>query len=186
MAIRSALILVLFIFAVVPVAAQWGVGFGPQVGIYRARDADGFRVMGGVALRFRLSEAVGIEGSINYREEKYGNGSVDVKSWPVMVTGLLYPISSVYGAIGAGWYNTSVSYNVPPGLPGGLSTTSGERKQQFGWHFGGGLELPVFSFVKLVGDITYVVLNYNFKSLPGRNSVISNSPVMAAGLLFGL
>ena len=78
------------------------------------------------------------------------------------------------------------SYNVPPGLLAGASSISSETKQQFGWHFGGGLELPVFSSVKLVGDMRYVFLNYNFKSFPGSNGVNSNFYVMSVSLLFGL
>lgn len=186
MAARCALIMVLFIFGVVPIAAQGGVGLGPLVGLYKGRDADGYRVMGGAALRFRLADRIGVEGSINYREETFNHGSVDVKSWPLMVTALLYPIPFVYGAIGAGWYNLSVSYRVPPGTPGGLTSVSRETRQQFGWHCGGGVELTVFSFVTLVGDIRYVMLNHNFKSVPGSNGVISSSPVMTAVLLFSL
>jgi opacity protein-like surface antigen len=186
MAARCALILVLFFFGVVPCAAQAGVGFGPLVGLYKGRDADGYRVLGGAALRFRLSELVGLEGSIIYREEMYNHGSVDVKSWPLMVTGLLYPIPFVYGAIGAGWHSTSVSYSALPGTPVGLTSASRETRQQFGWHYGAGVELTVFSSVKLVGDIRYLILNDSFKSSPGSNGVIGGSPVMTACLLFGL
>jgi opacity protein-like surface antigen len=186
MAARYVLMLALFIFEAVPCAAQTGVGFGPLLGLYKGRDADGYRIVGGAALRFRLSEIIGLESSINYREETYDHGSVDVTSWPVTLTGLLYPIHFVYGAIGAGWYNTSVRYNISPGSPGGLASVTRETKQQFGWHFGAGVELNLFSFVKLVGDMRYVILDYNFKSLPGSNGVISSSPVMTASLLFGL
>jgi opacity protein-like surface antigen len=186
MTVRCALILALFIPGMVPCTAQNGIGFGPLLGLYKARDADGYRIVGGAALRFRLSEIIGLEGSVNYREETYSHGSVDVTSWPVTVTGLLYPIHFVYGAIGAGWYSTSVRYNISPGSPGGLASVTRETKQQFGWHFGAGVELNLFSFVKLVGDMRYVILDYNFKSLPGSNGVISSSPVMTASLLFGL
>jgi opacity protein-like surface antigen len=186
MATRAILTLVLIVFAAVSVAAQASVGFGPQVGLYRAQDADGFRVMGGAALRLKFSQALGVEASINYREEQYGNGTVNVKSWPVMVTGLLYPIPIVYGAIGAGWYNTSIDYNIPPAILGSTVTIASETKQQFGWHFGGGVELPLGSVGKLVGDIRYVFLNYNFKTFPGSNGVNSNFYVITAAILFGL
>lgn len=187
MATRSVLILaVLFIFAAVPVAAQGGLGFGPQVGIYKAQGADGVRVMPGVALRLKLSDVIGVEGSINYRKEEYGDGRVNVTSWPVMVTGLLYPVPVAYGAIGAGWYNTTVDYNFPPGYLGGPTALGSETKQEFGWHFGGGVELPLGEVAKLVGDIRYVFLDYDFKNLPGNNGVESNFYVITAGLLFGL
>ncbi len=177
--------MVLVIFAAVSVAAQGGIGFGPQVGFYKSQDADGARVMGGAALRLKFSEVLGVEGSINYREEEYGNGFVSVKSWPVMVTGLLYPIPMVYGAIGAGWYSTTIDYDFPPGFLGSPTIITSETKQEFGWHFGGGVELPLGSAAKLVGDIRYVFLNYDFENVPG-NGVSSNFYVITAGLLFGL
>jgi opacity protein-like surface antigen len=186
MAARCALILVLFIFGAAPLAAQSVVRLGPLVGLYKGRDADGYRVIGGAALRFRLSDMIGIEGSINYRKEEYNHESVGVQSLPLMVTGLLYPVPFVYGAVGAGWYTTSVSYHAPPGTTASLISVSRGTQQQFGWHCGGGVELRAFSFVTLVGDIRYVMLNDNFRSSPGNNSVISSSPVMTAVLLFDL
>jgi len=186
MVARSVLTLVLILFVAVPLAAQGGIGFGPQIGIYKAQDADDVRIMGGAALRLKFSEVLGVEGSINYREEKYANGFATVKSWPVMVTGLIYPIPVVYGAIGAGWYNTSIEYNLPAGFLGGPSTIASETKQEFGWHFGGGVELPLGAVAKLVGDIRYVFLNYEFQRFPGSDGVNSNFYVVTAGLLFGL
>ena len=175
---RFVLALILIILFAVTAAAQ-GVALGPQIGFYRAQDADHGRGMGGVSMRLRFSDAFGIEGSVNYREEMYSNGSVDVKSWPVMVTALLYPIPVAYGAIGAGWYNSSIDYNFAP-------VTLTETKQEFGWHFGGGLELPLGPVTKLVGDIRYVFLNYKFKSFPGSNGMNSDFYVVSAGLLFCL
>jgi hypothetical protein len=186
MAKRTIVTLVLIIIAVMTAAAQSGVSIGPQVGIYKAQDADGTRVMGGVALRLRLPGMLGVEGSVNYRKEQYNNGLVSVNSWPVMVTGLLYPLPILYGAMGAGWYNTSIDYNIPAGYLGGPATITTETKQEFGWHFGGGVELPLGSTAKLVGDIKYVFLNYDFTSLPGSNGVNSNFYVITAGLLFSL
>ena len=184
MVLRSAWILILLSASAVPAPAQSGVAVGPLLGLCKAQDANGYRVFGGGALRFKFSEILGVEGSFNYGGEDYGSGTVEVKNFPVMVTGLLYPIPGVYGAIGAGWYHTYVSYSVPPGLPGGLTTNSRETKQQFGWHFGVGVELPLLPFVRLVGDVRYVYLGDRFNSLPGKSVVSSNSPLMTAGLLF--
>jgi hypothetical protein len=186
MAVRSILGLVL-VFLILPLAHAQGVfGFEVLGGLYRTQDADGLKPMGGAALRFKLSPFVGIEASVNYREESYSSGSIAVKSWPVMVTGLLYPVPPLYLAVGAGWYNTSVHYNVSPGSPGGLAVPANETRQQPGWHIGAGVELPVFSFVELVGDVRYVILDHRFEPLSGGNGVSGNSPVVTAGLLFGL
>lgn len=186
MATRYVMTLVLIILAAVPVVAQGGIGFGPQVGFYKAQDADGARVMGGVALRMRFSEIFGVEGSINYRKEEYGNGFATVTSWPVMVTGLIYPIPVAYGAIGAGWYSTFIDYNLPSGFLGGPATIAAETQQEFGWHFGGGVELPLGSVAKLIGDVRYVFLNHDFQQVPGSNGANSNFYIITAGVLFGL
>lgn len=187
MKLRVLSIIILGIATALPLAAQGSVGIGPQIGMYKVRDVEGFKFMGGAALRMKLSGGLGIEGSINYRAEDYGGsggGSVSVKSWPVMVTGLLYLFPAAYGAIGAGWYNTTMVYNLPPGYSGlpYASTTN----QEFGWHFGGGAELPLGPAMKLTGDIRYVFLDYNFENFPGTEGVNSNFYVVTAGLLFGL
>lgn len=157
------------------------ISVGPQVGFFKSKDADDARVMFGGAVRLKVSEAIGLEASLNYREEEYRNGSVTVKSWPVMVTGLVYPVPMIYGAIGLGWYNSAVDVNVAPGV-----VFTSETMQKFGWHFGGGVELPVGSIAKLVGDVRYVFLDYNFQAVPGSNAISSNFYVIDVGLLFAL
>ena len=181
---RIVLTLMLIICTVVPAAAQGGAWLGPQLSIYKATDAVDTRMMGGGALRFKFNEAVGIEGSINYREEAYDNGYVNVRTWPVMVTGLFYPVPVVYGAIGAGWYNTAIDYNLPAGYYGNMVTVETERQQEFGWHFGGGVELPLSPHAKLIGDLRYTFLNYDFQYMPGSGAITSNFYAITVGVLF--
>jgi opacity protein-like surface antigen len=164
-----------------PVNAQ-SVSLGPQAGYYKAQDTDG-NLMGGAAWRFRFTPMLGLEASINYRQEKYADDALTVRSWPVMVTGLIYPLPIVYGAIGAGWYNTTIDYDQDM-LP--VSAFEDETKQEFGWHFGGGVELPVSSSFLLTGDIRYVFLDYDFEEIPGSADLNSNFYVVTVGLLFKL
>ena len=158
----------------------FGLGLGPQVGFQKANDAEEAKFMGGVALRAKLTPSLGVEGSINYRQEKYANGNVTVKSWPVLVTGLFYPLPIIYGAVGAGWYNTTMDYNdeFSP-------IAKDETTQEFGWHFGGGVELPFGSSTKVTGDIRYVFLNYDFKQVPGTNDLNSDFYMVTFGILYG-
>jgi len=169
-----------------PAAVQAQISVGPQVGFYKSKDADAARAMYGAALRLRLSDGLGVEGSIGYRKEEYADGLVTVKSMPVMATGLLYVLPIVYGAVGAGWYNTKIEYNIPTNLLGSAIRLSNETQQNFGWHFGGGLELPLGKSAKLIGDIRYVFLNYEFKAIPGTGGMKSDFYVITAGLLFNL
>lgn len=162
----------------VPAAAQ-GLNFGPQLGYYKARDADNGEVMYGAALRLRILPFLGAEGSINYRQEDYGDNAVTVRSWPVMITGLLYPIPFLYGALGAGWYNTTFDYN------NDLADLGSETKQEFGWHVGGGLELPLGTVAKVTGDIRYVFLDYNFADAPQLPETDADFYVITIGVLFG-
>ena len=160
------------------------ISIGPQVGYYKSQDADEGNFMGGVTWRFRAKSVLGIEASINYRQEKYANDALTVRSWPVMVTGLIYPASVFYGAIGAGWYNTTYDYNQNK-FPH-LRDLKDKTTQEFGWHFGAGVEIPVSERFKVIGDIRYVFLNYDFEEIPGSGDLNSNFYVITAGLLFNI
>ena len=158
-----------------------GIGFGPILGWTKARDADAVKLTGGVALRMKFGQAFGMEGAISYREDKYNHGAVTATTWPVQVTGLFYLVPVVYGAIGAGWYHTTLDYDMSR-YPAG---TESETKTNIGWHFGGGVEVPL-GRASFVADIRYVFLNYDFKQLPGVGSENSNFYTVTAGLMFGL
>lgn len=170
------------LFAISTASAQ-GLGFGPQVGYYKAKDADKGNVMVGAALRLKLTSSFGIEGSINYRQEEYADGALKVRSWPVMATALFYPLPIVYGAAGAGWYNTTFDYDQSKL---GFTSLKDETKQEVGWHFGGGLEIPFGSHSKLAADIRYVFIDYEFGQLPGSKDLKSNFYVVTVGYLMGL
>ena len=179
---KTLLIMGLIALLVAPVIAQ-SVSLGPQVGYYKAKDADEGNFMGGAAWRFRFTPMLGLEASINYRQEKYADDALTVRSWPIMVTGLIYPVPLAYGAIGAGWYNTTFDYdqdNIQ------YQAIKDETTQEFGWHFGGGAELPVSEKLKLTGDIRYVFLNYDFEEIPGSGDPNSNFYVITVGLLYAL
>ncbi len=163
-----------------------GVGFGPILGIYRSNNGDANRLTGGAALRLKLGPALGVEGSIQYREDDM-NG-VSAKSWPVQVTGLIYPLPIVYGLIGVGWYHTTLDVSTPSAstpagtLPGVSASTT---QTPFGWHFGGGVELPMGG-LSLTADLRYVFLNYDWSNFPGTHGTNSNFYIINVGLLFGL
>ncbi len=163
-----------------PMHAQ-SIGIGPQVGYYRAQDADEGSFTGGAAVRVKVIPFLGFEASIGYRQEKYADDLLTVRSWPVMVTGLIYPLPVIYGAMGFGWYNTTFDYDQDR-----LPLLKDDTAQKVGWHFGGGVELPVGARVKLTADIRYVFLDYDFEDVPGSADMSSNFYVVTAGLLFGL
>lgn len=173
------LLMLLPCFVAVQVQAQ-GLYLGPQAGFQKANDADQANFLVGAALRLKLSDLLGAEGSINYRQEDFDNGALTVRSWPVMVTGLIYPLPIIYAAIGGGWYNTTFDFN--------SDLIKNETKQKFGWHFGAGMELP-FGKSKITGDIRYVFIDYDLKDITKNTpfaDVTANFYVITVGLLFGL
>jgi outer membrane protein W len=176
------LIVGLITFVVTPLNAQ-SFKIGPQIGFQKATDADEGRLMFGGAVRARLIPLLGVEASIGYRQEKFANDALTVRSWPVMVTGLIYPLPIIYGAMGAGWYNTTFDYN-QASFPS--QNLKDETRQEFGWHFGAGVEVPVGQTSKVTVDFRYVFLNYDFKSIPGSGDIDSNSFIVTGGFLFGL
>jgi len=177
---KSLLIIGLITLMISCINAQ-SINFGPQLGYYKAQDADNGSYMGGAALRLKLTPLLGVEAAINFRQEKYLNGALTVNSWPLMVTGLIYPLPILYGAMGFGWYSVTFHYD-----KNRLPLLVDETIQKVGWHFGGGLELPITSDILLTGDFRYVFLNYDFKAIPGSGDMKSNFSVITIGLLFGL
>lgn len=165
-------------------AKSQSASLGPHLGILKSENADDRNLLVGATLRLKLLPALGAEGNIGYRQEKFGDGAVTVKDWPVTVTGLLYPLPMLYGGVGAGWYNRTTDYST-------LYNQSGfddETSQEFGWHLAAGIEIPASPSVRLFGDVRYVFLDYKFKELPDAVLDGDNSDFYSVsfGLLFGI
>jgi opacity protein-like surface antigen len=149
---------------------------GPQVGYQKAADADG-QMMYGAALRLKLTNSLAFEASLNYRQEEYADKRIKVETWPVLLSGLIYPAENLYGTFGVGWYNTKIDYQSDLGI----SDYSGS---EFGWHFGAGVEIPLGESVLLTPDFKYVFLDYNFEEVPGAGEINNDYFVINVGLLF--
>ena len=163
-----------------PPANAQGIWFGPQIGYQRARDADEGDLLGGAAFRMKFSPSFGAEASIYYREADFEDGAVTIRNWPVHATGQLYLFPGVFAAIGGGWYHTTFDYSEDINQTG----IDDDTDTQFGWHFGGGMAVPLGETMQLTGDIRYVFLDYDFQGLPGRD-LDSNFYMITIGLQFG-
>lgn len=159
------------------------VGLGVQVGYQRAGDADAGKFLFGGLLRAKLSEAFGVEGAISYRQEEYYNGNMTVRSWPVTISGLVYPFPMFYLVAGGGWYHTTFDFD--PGFT--QQDLADKTLNPFGWHLGGGAEVPLGESVRLFGDVRYVFLKYDFEDfndIPLKD-INSNFYTINVGLIFG-
>lgn len=172
--LKRLIVLVAVALLMTPQVYAQSFNLGPEGGYHKSEDGDG-NLMIGAAARIKLTSSLGAEGAIQYRQEDLGNGAVTVRSWPILVSGLIYPLPIVYGVVGAGWYNTTFEFDIQ-----GIDD---ETEQEFGWHFGAGVELPVGGS-KLFGDIRYVFIDYDFGNVPTTGD--SNFYIISAGFLFGL
>ena len=155
-----------------------GIGFGPHAGYYRNRGSDDGDFLFGAAMRARFLGVLGAEASIDYRQDEFGDDLVTARTWPIQVTGLVYPLPVLYGAVGAGWYRTTYEFDTP-----GVES---ETLKDFGWHLGGGLEVPLGEVVSLTGDVRWVYLDTDFSQLPEEVQRDNDFYVFSMGVLFGL
>jgi len=157
-------------------ASAQGFGFGPRVGWERTKDADASEFLFGVALRVKPIPFLGVEGAVDYRQEDRSADALTMRSWPVTVTGLVYPLPMLYAAGGGGWHNMTFDYDDP--------RVEDVDEQKFGWHVGGGLEIPLGDAGALAADVRYVFLDLDLDQVPGE---INNSDfyVISVALLLG-
>lgn len=110
-------------------------------------EADKGEWMGGAQVRVYLAKFFAVEGSADYRQERFNNASTIADIYPVQVSGLLYllPNSPFTPFLlgGVGWYFTSTTG------PSGFSDT----QNRFGSHVGGGVQLYLSKHWSL--DATY-------------------------------
>ncbi len=141
------------------------IGVGPRVGYYEAKEADAGRYFIGAAARIGIL-GLGAEAAIDYRSEKYDNGLLTVRSWPVTVSLIYHPLPVIYALAGAGWYHTTMDYNEKKLGYKIKSQTSTEM----GYHVGVGVELPLGFTSKIAADVRYVFLNYDLGNTAGMEN----------------
>jgi len=109
----------------------------PHVGLSKGREGDqDAKMFGGVALRGNLARSLKAEIGVDYRNESRLGGDLNIRQWPVSASLWVFPLPSLYAGGGAGWYNTTVDYDESLGL-------DDRTTQDFGFHVGGGLVIPV-------------------------------------------
>ncbi|MFN0149342.1 MAG: outer membrane protein [bacterium] len=155
-----------------------GLGVGGRYAYVNNNSTDEVTHMGGVMARLRGS-AMAIEGAVDYRNEDLA-GDIDLKSWPITASLLVYPLPMLYGLAGVGWYKTTLDF------PSELNIDD-QTSDDFGYHVGAGFEAPLAPAVSLTGDVRWQFIDHEFSEIPDAiGEVDSDAWTINAGLLFYL
>jgi hypothetical protein len=139
-----------------PLGTPVVVGVGPR-GSYNATLATDRRTSTvGVAVRARAL-MFGAEASLDYHNEDRP-GDVDLKSWPIGVSALVFPAGSFYALAGITWAHTTID------LPRTF-LIGDDTETEMGYHVGAGVEVPL-ALVRFAGDVRWSFLDYAFEGLP--------------------
>jgi opacity protein-like surface antigen len=166
----------LFAFSETPAAKTSDVktklySIGLRTTYYTPKDADQTQWYPGAQARLHLRSGLGLEASIDYHRNDYGN-TTSIKTFPVQLSLLAYRVPGAPFLLGGGgWYFTQVSG------PGGYVN----NYSRFGLHLGAGLEIKLSEELSLDGSYRYVWLesvttkdsNFNDKIYQDSGSMIT-------------
>lgn len=184
---KKTLLLSFLLALLFEVSPAQSLSFGPHLGFVKTKEAEKSVVMPGGAVRLYLG-GLGIEGAIYYKKDDYkinlgtSTATITTKTYPIMLTALLkvLPIAHLEG--GVSWLNTNIDYS---NLSTAWTSIKEETKSDAAYHLGGGLEIPVGSFV-LTGDVRYVFYELKMDELVKPQSLKSDFYAIMVGLMFKL
>jgi len=178
---RKTTSLLVGLLAILPWAGEVngeGLGLGAHYSHVHNQSTDDNTGMVGAHLRLR-GTVLGLEGAVDYRNDELGN-DVELKSWPISASLLVYPVPPVYALAGLGWYNTTIDF--PDG-----ALFEDDTQTELGYQLGAGVELPLAPTLKLLGDVRWQFIDYEFDDIPSSiGNVDADSYSLNAGFLLYL
>ena len=188
MRMKMAPAIVLALLMVPGISYGGWLGIGGHVGYFSVGDEGEKTIYGGGHARLKLPFLLSFEGALDYRPSasrdvaEAPGGELDVSTYPLTVSALGYPFPGLYVLAGIGWYNTTIELT-----DSGISTgPASDTHDNFGSHFGAGIELPVGSNTSLSGDVRYVFLDYDVRDLDiaGLSDLDADYFSLAIGITF--
>lgn len=158
-------------------AAKHPIGIGGHLSSFKASDAQEGKTFVGGQLRLRMGGGLGLEASVDYREDKYHSDVQDVtlKSVPVLfsLTAELLPGSPVtpYVLGGGGWYFTKVNLRTD-------LVQIDDTQTKFGYHLGGGIAVNAGPRVAIHADYRYTAVSVKISDL----KIDANGRMITAGV----
>jgi len=162
---RTKSLAVLAVMLAFPALALAGpFGAGAHVSNFKASDAQEGKTFVGGHARLRLGGGLGIEASVDYREDTYVSDvqTVTIKSVPLLLSLQAEVLPSLpvtpYLLGGGGWYFTKIE--VKTGL-----VEIDDDQVQFGWHLGGGVAVKPTPRVVIHADYRYTSVDFELEHL---------------------
>ena len=156
-------------------ASQPGVTLGGRAAYYRPKDADHGTLNGGAQVRLHITSVIAVEGSADYRQNKFAGTTVDV--FPVQASLMLYLspnwLISPYILGGVGWYYTHVQ--------------DGSTTNRYGPHAGAGVEVALARHWTIDGSYRYLwtqSLDAPTTTSPAGKNFSDNGFMLTAALNF--
>ena len=156
-------------------ASQPGVTLGGRAAYYRPKDADHGTLNGGAQVRLHITSVIAVEGSADYRQNKFAGTTVDV--FPVQASLMLYLspnwLISPYILGGVGWYYTHVQ--------------DGSTTNRYGPHAGAGVEVALARHWTSDGSYRYLwtqSLDAPTTTSPAGKNFSDNGFMLTAALNF--
>jgi opacity protein-like surface antigen len=175
---------------VLPGSADAGIlALGGHAGYFQVSDNGENNFYAGAHARLRLPLLLALEGSLDYRPSSTRTVGVpspgtdlDVTTYPITVSALVYPMPLIYLLGGVGWYNTTIEFSEA----GVTSGPASETNDNFGSHVGAGLEMSVGGNRSLNAGIRYVFLDYDVTRLDlgGLDTIEADYYSIQVGLTF--
>lgn len=156
---RTAVLFIVFALLFAAQASAQSLGLGIHGASAKSATEDERAWQWGAHARARLGAFLGIEGSLDFREEELADGS-KVTLYPIQFSALVYVLphstGGLYGLIGLGW--TRVAYD-------GSFFGEDVENNELGYHWGFGGELPLSGGATIFADIRYLNLDMNISKL---------------------
>jgi opacity protein-like surface antigen len=176
------IILLLFMIVAPSLAKPLYFGLGPSYGCYRTGDSGGWNDRIGVGSRLRY-RWWGADVEVHYKNERYFNDLVWVRSWPLTVSLLAFPFKFAYAGGGFGTYELYVDYN--QSIPG-LENLQNASRRRAGFHLCAGVEANMTKTSAVTVEMRYSWIDYRLAPLPDVSSVDTNALSLNATVYFKL
>ncbi len=172
---KKCILIAMLIAAFAPFADAQEYMIAPHAGYQRTLDADEGNFVWGGFIRYKPWTTLGFDLMVDVVEDDFLDGDVTVRSLPISLNVLFYPIPDrFYLSAGGTFFSTEIDYPDP---------LEDVDETAFGWNAGIGVEIPLMDWLSLTGDARYVFRDIDFdQTLPDLVGADTDFWMVRAGI----